>query len=179
MTLHGSLSRIAAVILASVGLLSASCAHAADRPDSIDQETKESQTIFLEPDPSLGKEEGTVWLGYLMALAANADKRANTLKPGPLVPTFDEEVAARKAVAQIYRESRQSDDRIDLPYFSTLVMVDDAGFIPEYIWVYLRNKAWAEPSRLRLSEFEKWRERHLQGHTGQTHGSIKVAEPGQ
>jgi hypothetical protein len=58
---------------------------------------------------------------------------------------------------------------VDAAYLDTLREVSDAGFLPEYVWVYLARPGWQQPESLALAEFGEWREVALgRGHRPQT-----------
>ena len=61
-----------------------------------------------------------------------------------------------------------------MPYFNDISNVADAGFLREYVWVYLHQPSWTQvPNGLNLAEFDQWRESNLRNHKPETEGSIK------
>jgi hypothetical protein len=133
--------------------------------------------LIIDWNASPAETERTIWLAYLMYRVAHATPIKDcTREPTVVIPTFDEEFEARDATLKTYLRFRQRDAKYDLPYFNDLSRVSDAGFLREYVWVYLRQKSWsAEPSGLRLSEFETWQAENLKDHVPQSQGAIKVA----
>ena len=92
-----------------------------------------------------------------------------------VVPTFEQEVQARDATLKTYLSVQKRDPELDIPCFDDLSRVGDAGFLREYVWVYLQQKSWSQqPSDLRLSEFDTWRQSNLSDHKPQTQGAVKV-----
>ena len=84
---------------------------------------------------------------------------------------------AREKAVHTYNEIKTKDPELDLLYFDDLSRVADAHFIREYVWVYLRQPMWSEPSGLHLQHFQQWRGANLKDHQPQTQGSIAtVAE---
>ncbi len=133
-------------------------------------------TVNWNPDKS--EPGNAVWLGYLMARANFIDSHGNLYQQavGPITPTFEEEVDARTAAAAIYRELREKDRSLNLPYFNDLNLVVSHSFMGEYVWTYLRQPTWAAPpSDLKLQEFNQWRQSNLPGHQAITKGGINFA----
>jgi hypothetical protein len=63
-------------------------------------------------------------------------------------------------------------------YLDELVVVNAAGYLREYVWVFFRTPAWgAPPDGLKLKEFFDWRLTHLRGHKPQTLAAVKLAKP--
>lgn len=143
-------------------------------------QAKEKLNITVEMDPSLAEKEGAVWIGYLMARANYVSKHESDYggQAGLIVPTYDEELSARSTATQIYRELKAADSKLAIGYFEDLVRIDNAGFLPEYVWVYLHQDTWKtapEPERLKL--FDEWRSSQLTDHKSQTHGRLLIGEP--
>jgi hypothetical protein len=120
--------------------------------------------------------ERAIWLAYLMFRVDHADP---TTDCGPtetiVVPTFEQEVQARNATLKTYHSIQKRDPELDISYFNDLSRVSDAGFLREYVWVYLRQESWSQnPLDLRLVEFDTWRQSNLSGHIPQTQGAIAV-----
>ncbi|MBI3784145.1 MAG: hypothetical protein HY270_12180 [Deltaproteobacteria bacterium] len=126
-------------------------------------------------DSTAPPKERALWLSYLMARVsyrgpAKECSAVQTIVP----PTFDEEVDARTRAARTYTELKVRDNDLDVRYFNELALVAETGFMREYVWVYLRQPAWQEPSGLNLMGFQQWQRQNLQGHDPQTQGSISV-----
>jgi hypothetical protein len=120
----------------------------------------EDAPIPLEFDPAFAREpeafEG--WGAYLMARVSF--QRAH---PDAEFP-FEEELRARQALAS-FCSSRRS---CSAGYFLELVLVMDAGFLPEYVWTCLRRPHWPQPSGLRQPAFAAWMSDHLPHHLVET-----------
>jgi hypothetical protein len=121
----------------------------------------------LELDSTLPDYINAAWLGYLMERQIYIREHANqyTLSPGIVIPTFDEEVEARRTMAQIWKELKEKDRGRKDRYLDELVPVHEADFMREYVWTYLKQRSWSiQPKNLRLKEFSQWQQLHLQGH---------------
>jgi len=139
---------------------------------------KPQRDIAIEWAPTEPEQEGAMWLAYLMARAtfieSHPELYANV--QGVVTPQFEEEVEARSAAAQIYRELQQSDATLELAYFTDLLRIADASFMREYVWLALRQPTWTSaPSELRLPEFEDWAKTNLSSHKVVTQGAIRIA----
>jgi hypothetical protein len=130
-------------------------------------------------DPALPDCAGAAWLGYLMERQVYIRDHADQYKltPGIVIPTFDEEVEARKTMAQIWKELKEKDQGCKDRYLDELLPVHEADFMREYIWIYLRQQSWSgQPKDLRLKEFSQWQQLHLREHQSETHGNIKITK---
>ena len=135
--------------------------------------------IAIDWSPTKPEREGAMWLSYLMARANFISKHpeAHPQRVGIVTPVFEEELEARSTVTKVYREIRQKDKDLDLPYFNDLLRVDDAAFMREYVWVFLHQASWQQaPEGLRLREFEAWCKSNLVNHQALTKGGIRFAE---
>lgn len=132
--------------------------------------------LALNWNPSaVPQKEGALWLGYLIARVQYRDVHMPPAPYyGPQPPGFEEEVAARDTAVEIYVGLKEKDRDLNVAYFNDLVRVRAAGFIREYVWVYLHRGDWSDPGELRLKEFEDWRRANLSGHRAVTYGSISL-----
>jgi hypothetical protein len=131
----------------------------------------------LELDPTLPDYVNAAWLGYLMERQIYIREHPDqyNLTPGIVIPMFDEEVNARRTLAQIWKELKEKDKNRRDKYLDELVPVYEADFVREYVWTYVRRQSWPrQPRDLRLKEFSQWQQRHLKDHIPETHGSIRI-----
>lgn len=130
--------------------------------------------------PTGKQDEDAMWLAYVMARAAYVDSHRSEYaqQTGPIVASFGEEVEGRQKVAQVYSEMRGNDRSLNLTYFNDLALVEANSFIAEYVWSYLRQPHWQEPSGLKLSAFKKWSNANIPGHKPETHGGIAFIQHG-
>jgi hypothetical protein len=133
----------------------------------------------LELDPTLPDYVNAAWLGYLMERQIFIREHADQyqLTTDIVIPTFDEEVEARKTMAQIWKELKEKDQSRKDKYLDDLVPVHEADFMREYVWTYLKQQNWSrQPKDLRLKEFSQWQQLHLKDHKPETHGNIKITK---
>jgi hypothetical protein len=131
--------------------------------------------VAFQSDGSKG--ENAAWLGYILARAHFVDEHHGLYeqKPGPIIPTFTEEVSARTNAVKIYREMLAKDPSMDVPYFDELSRVDVSAYMPEYVWTFLRQATWVQPPNLKLAAFDEWRKAHLVNHHALTKGSLQFS----
>jgi hypothetical protein len=137
-------------------------------------------SVVVRFDPNTPNEKSAaIWLGYLMARIAFHDKHHLPMPAsGEIVPSFEEEVDARQAATQIYRELKEKDTKLKDAYWDTLSEVDHRGFMAAYVWTFLRRTQWPATARpANLAAFEEWRRRALPKHTPETHGSLEAGKP--
>jgi hypothetical protein len=123
----------------------------------------------------------SAWLGYAMARAKwisdNVPAGSDLAKS--YARTFDEEVAGRVALATIWSELKVAEAGLADVYLDQLQAVNDATYVREYVWTYLRSSAWqTEPGSLRLPLFQEWASGHLHEHQPETHADARVVVPG-
>jgi hypothetical protein len=87
------------------------------------------------------------------------------------VSTFDCELKARRNLLEAWQENRENaanGESAD-PYLDTLLAVDRAGFLEEYVAYYFRKDGWQMPSDLDMEAFRDWRRSRLERHRAETH----------
>ena len=134
-------------------------------------------TVNWDSRAGQSKEQSAVWLGYLLDRAIYVKEHGNEYADakGVLIPHFTEEVDARSKAARIYEELSAKDKELHDDYFEDLVKVEEAGFMQEYVWTYLRQSTWAESERpSKLVAFSSWKEANLPNHRAVTYGSISM-----
>jgi hypothetical protein len=137
-------------------------------------------SVFMRFDPDKPNEKSAViWLGYLSARVVFHDKHHLPMPvSGEIIPTFEEEVDARRTASQIYRELKEKDAKLKDAYWDTLSEVDRRGFMAAYVWTFLRRKQWPAAARpANLAAFEQWRRVALPKHAPQTYGSLEAGKP--
>ena len=174
-----NLARVAFALCLSIALAACAAekpsAPRAARPPIFGPDGKEAKLVLNWNPSAVPQKEGALWLGYLIARVQYRDEHQPPAPYyGPQPPGLEEEVAARDTAGQIYVELRQKERDLNVPYFNDLARVRAAGFIREYVWVYLHRGDWIDPGELRLKEFEEWRRANLTGHRVVTYGSISL-----
>ena len=145
----------------ALALLSACDGHIYLRDGSTD-----GDTFYLPPqvhdndDPVLQS-----WVAYSLSRSV-CQLEGGGENPGRR-QSFDCELLARSILVeqwlQFSAEASDSDSTAaaGAVYLDTLARVHSAGFLPEYIWHYLRRPAWQMPADLRTQAFARWRREQL------------------
>jgi hypothetical protein len=139
-------------------------------------------TISIDWGDAMTTRESGLWIGYLFArmdfIGRNGGRYHRV--PGVIIPIFDEEVFARGEAANIYRNLKQQNKAMESPYFNDLEKVDAAGFMPEYVWRYLKRNEWSTaPPNLRAAEFDRWSRGNLNSkHAPETRGNVVFSTSG-
>jgi hypothetical protein len=92
--------------------------------------------------------------------------------------SFDCELLARQHLVETWQEQR-SDSPVSVdPYLDDLLVVQQAGFLDEYVAHYFRRESWQMPAEIQAKAFDDWRREFLRGHKPQTRltGSWNYAE---
>lgn len=83
--------------------------------------------------------------------------------------SFDCELTARRHLVETWLERTAGTGPVEVnDYLETLVRVDEAGYLDEYVAFYFGRKGWALPDDLQMSAFGEWRRDTLRGHKPQT-----------
>jgi hypothetical protein len=139
-----------------------------------------TQAVDIRFDPDKpNKKSATIWLAYLVSRAAFHDEHKLPIPAaGEIVPTFEEEVHARKTTAQTYQELKAKDRDLGDPYWEALCDVNRRGFMPDYVWTFLRRPQWPSTARpANLAAFDAWKREALPKHKPQTYGRLEAGKP--
>ncbi len=137
----------------------------------------DGHVVQIQIDNLPTQAEVTAWTAYGLGLAAWVEKNkvADSAPLGPFIPSFSAELFARQSQIQIWREL---DERSSVPYMDTMLNVDAAGFLSEYVWHFHYRPGWvAPPTEDRMSAFSRWRAEHLSQHQPQTGARIVFGPP--
>jgi len=77
--------------------------------------------------------------------------------------SFDCELTARRHLAEAWSENRARAPLGDA-YLDELLVVQAAGFLPEYVVAFFGEPAWQVPDDVDLPAFRRWRRQHLHRH---------------
>lgn len=131
-------------------------------------------SITLVVDESLFNQDEKIfaaWLGYGLVRKKWIREHVS-LKNGESYTyrrSFNEEVEGRESLAKTWEELNADGPQQKDVYLDALLSVLKAGFIREYVWVYLRDDTWnTPPEGLQLPEFAKWQSTNLAGHNPKT-----------
>jgi hypothetical protein len=118
----------------------------------------------------------TVWAGYLLERTKfRSQHNVPASGGGQLTPSFEEEVSARSDAVQIYTELKEKDGSFHDPYWETVSEIKRAGFIPAYVWIYLRQPDWrAKDAPHDLAAFGRWSQVNLRNHQALTIGRLVI-----
>jgi hypothetical protein len=139
--------------------------------DADDDEKKPTVVFEIHDDVLADKNLGPAWLAYCLARYQYIEEHFNDPSRGhaDYKRTFEEEVIGRQMLADAWGKAREFDPSAVNKYLDELLSIEDAGFIPEYVWTYLRDPSWhREPEQLRHDLFDSWRDKHLKGHEVET-----------
>ena len=144
----------------------------------LDIDKERSMGITVVKDKSTPKHVFHAWRMYLVERQCYiAVNQIDMILPHPgiVIPIFEEELLARKTLIKIWKEEKQKNKKINDQYLNDLILVDDANFLREYVWTYLKQKTWKkQPKNLKLQEFDAWRKKNLKYHKVETHGHIEI-----
>jgi hypothetical protein len=134
------------------------------------------QEAAIEVDGNYDADTAAMWFAYATQLVSYSREHPETRPAcgGRLDPGFDAELVARRAVLAEYR-ARDPAAR-GSRYFDELLRVDDAGFLEEYVWHYLRNERRdvSAPAGLELEAFDVFRQQQLGSHVVQSGARVRI-----
>lgn len=120
-------------------------------------------------DESLEVTPAAAWMGYGVQFASEVGSES---------AGFEREVAARQALVEMWVElqaAKPKRSRAPDAYLDELTAVYRAGFLREYVWVFLRELAWVAPQEpLSLERFTSWKAVNLKDHTPQTRARVEL-----
>lgn len=156
-----------------------SLATALPEPSPTSSSIKAGYQAGIVLDPSLQNEEIPVmsaWIGYA---ASRAEWIQTNVSVDEIVQkgyqrTFEEEVAARSTLSELWKEFGDSDVNLKNLYLDDLLKVYEAGYIKEYTWTYLASSEWSQPDGLLLEEFSAWSKNNLVNHNPETHADVEI-----
>lgn len=104
-------------------------------------------------------------------------KDTESLPVGKYRPTFTALVSALSAQIQIWRELQENEGP-GSAYMNTLILIDDSGFLKEYVWAnHAKHIVVGEkPKGLREKEFSQWAVAKLTGHVPRIEATLNVRE---
>jgi hypothetical protein len=80
--------------------------------------------------------------------------------------SFDCELTARRLLADAWREKAGLSAQD--PYLDDLLMVDEAGYLEEYVAAEFRKRDWMLPGGLETRAYRRWMRSTLPGHDPET-----------
>lgn len=124
------------------------------------QPAKKDNQLYLDQSVLSNKSSAAGWLAYGMALTAWEPVYLEDGSPD----YFKREISARETAAQIWKELKQNDASKSDADLDILETISDAGFMDEYLWVYLKEDDWNDPGTLELEKFNEWASKNLISH---------------
>jgi hypothetical protein len=126
--------------------------------------------IYIDTSVMPNSSVAAAWLVYAASLSSwekELDRNGN-------IDSYKREVFARESIAKIWKglkinESRDPDRDLD-----DLEKIYDAGFMEEYVWIYLRKEGWLKPEDLRLDAFKAWADQNLPDHKPVVNPGVSV-----
>ncbi len=134
------------------------------------------QDASIEVDSHDDADTAALWLAYAVELVSFSREHPQTRPAcgGRYTPGFEAELAARRAALANYRAL--APERRKSGYFDELARIDDAGFLEEYVWQFLRDeRVDITPSQeLQIAAFEEFRLRELPAHVVQSGARVRI-----
>jgi len=127
------------------------------------------------------KEATAPWLFYAMARAnfVMDHKHLYGAQTGEVVPTFEEEIAARWMLGHSVAAKAKQGEPPPSAYLRDLVQACQAGYLKEYVWWFLNRPSWPQALQpANLYDFMAWARSHLPDHVVQTFGGVNISRGG-
>ena len=135
-----------------------------------------ARSLVVEVGDYGDDQETVIWFSYAVGLAnwAKESGAINSAPLGPLVPSFEGELAARRTLITIWREMQEKKPRTQA-YMDALMRIEAAGYLREYVWTVHWRSSWKQPpAGLRIAEFYAWQREALVGHDPRTRSRVRV-----
>lgn len=134
------------------------------------------EAITITINSGVEGDDSSLGLAYLMALAAFNDEAPDGAPPcgGEVIPTFALEQEAYRSLLRVASESKASSSLA-----RTLLGIDSAGFLDEFVWTYLHRDSWGDavPAGLELDAFARYRKKRLKRFEAPYFGRLEVKSP--
>ena len=120
-----------------------------------------AQRAISDDDPVLQS-----WVTYSLSISACQlqDRGENPAR----ATSFNCELKARQLLLDTWREKQALDARNSDVYLDDLDIVDDAGFLPEYVARHFGKRQWSIPSDLKIDAYRQWASDVIPGHKPET-----------
>lgn len=120
-----------------------------------------SQRALVDDDPALQS-----WVSYSLT---RSTCQLGIGGPNPArEDSYDCELSARTDLLATWREKKQRRPAISDTYLDTLLAVQDAGFLQEYVDDQFGRRHWEKPDGLKTGEYDRWMSRHFPRHRSET-----------
>lgn len=116
------------------------------------KETMEISQVLIE---NSNDSELKVWIMYGLKL--------NECRKSPIYSEYDCQVGVREEAARYWGKLKVLDNA-QSKYLSELEKVYLAGYIREYVWVYIIQKLGQSPENLREAVFSSWAQTNIPKH---------------
>jgi len=120
-----------------------------------------AQRAIADDDPVLQS-----WVSY--SLTISACQLQNGGENPARATSFDCELKARQLMLETWREKQAIDTRARNDYLDDLDIVDDSGFLQEYVARHFGKRHWAIPGDLEVNAYRDWAHDVIPGHRPET-----------
>lgn len=120
-----------------------------------------AERALTDDDPALQS-----WVSYSLArstckLGIGGDNPARE-------SSFDCEYSARKLLLQTWTEKQAEDPALSEEYLDELAIIQDAGYLDEYVARHFRRKHWQLPDDVDVRQYRRWQRDTLPDHHPRT-----------
>ena len=120
-----------------------------------------AERALTDSDPVLQS-----WVSY--SLAVSACQLGNGGDNPARASSFGCELSARQVLLETWREKQALDAAVSDSYLDDLDIVDDAGFLPEYVARHFAKRGWELPGDLNTRTYSDWAHDVIPGHRPET-----------
>jgi uncharacterized protein YecT (DUF1311 family) len=133
---------------------------------------KETNQNEINIDRSIIKNENALegWIFYGISLKVWPIELNQNGKPN----LYKREVFARSKTATVWQELREKKAVNQDNDLDSLVSINEAGFMREYVWLYINNNSKNIPKNLRLNTFKQWMSIYLPEHKAIVNTGVTV-----
>jgi hypothetical protein len=120
-----------------------------------------AERAMIDPDAALQS-----WVSYSL-LRSTCQLQGDSGNPAR-ANSFDCELGARQILLETWSEKKAANPMIADTYLDELLLVQYAGYLPEYVARYLGQPRWQLPDDLKPRQFREWQRATLPGHRAET-----------
>ncbi|MFL0800709.1 MAG: hypothetical protein K6L80_09700 [Agarilytica sp.] len=128
----------------------------------------ESDAIDLgAPGITLGKESFHLTQkskGALFALLIYGASLRQDIEDHGVYGSFEREFKAWTKMMRFVREGKSKSEDWGNTYFDDVLLIEDQGYLQEYVWLLSRFDYWEKPKSLKVDMFLEWAKENLKDH---------------
>lgn len=140
---------------------------------------KDKKNISIELLPASEKQIDNLTataFGVSLAGWVSSNQEIDNVSTGAYQPSFEALKGVFASQITIWRELKAKDSTLQSDYMNDLLLVDDAGYLNEYIWInhIKADSKSSMPADLNVDKFQHWSKQHLKSHQPRMEATLTI-----